>query len=512
MSLARSSLVVGLASVLSRLLGFARDVLLAQALGAGPLADAFLAAFRLPNLVRRVLGEGGLHPAIVPALAGRGDPEAARIGSEILTGLTVAMLALMILAQLGAGLLALIAAPGLWRDPAALALATGYTRILLPLAAATTLAGALGAVLAARRLFTAAALAGLVVNAALVAALLGPVPAWIAEGHWLAIAASLGGLVQLLVLIVAARRQVPGLRWRMPAASGRLVPLVRRGLVAAATGASIQLFVLAGAQVASFLPSGLSWLHYADRVAQLPTGIIAALAGIVLLPEMAARDAAGDREGLLALQREALVLALLVACPAAAGLALLADPIAGVLFERGAFGPVDRAGTAAALAGLALLIPAAAAGKVLAQALYARGALRAVAIATLAGFVLALVAGAVLGPWLGIVGVALGTALGAVLHTALLVLALKAQGLWRGDGLGLRLGRIVAATLLMVLGLLPVKAWLLPSALSVALLCVLGVLLFAGSAFLCGAVPPDWQRLLAKSRPGHLARGARALR
>jgi putative peptidoglycan lipid II flippase len=498
MSIARSSLIVGLSSALSRLLGFARDVLLAAALGAGPAADAFLAAFRIPNLLRRVLGEGGLHPAIVPALTGA--PDAVERAGAILGGAGLLVLALTALAELGAGALVLVAGPGLVRNPEALALATDYTRLLLPLVASVTLASVLGAVLAAWRHFTAAALSSLILNGALIAALIAPAPPGLERATWLAIAASLGGLVQLLVLAIAAPRAIPGLRWRRPAFEGRrFASLLLRAMAAAATSAAVHLFLLAGAQAASFLPSGLSWLHYAERLAQFPTSFVAVLAGIVLLPEMAAREAAGDRPALLGLQNAALHLALLVACPAAVGLALLADPIAGILFERGAFGPADRVGTAAALVGLAPLVPAAAAGKVLAQTLYAAGVLRPAVIATLAGFVVALAGGSALAHGLGITGVALAVSAGGLLHAGLIAAALRARGLWKGAGLAARIGRIAAATLLMALALWALREMLPASAVSLAFLCTAGTLLYGGLALLCGAVPRDWRRFVRKA-------------
>ncbi|WP_048708947.1 murein biosynthesis integral membrane protein MurJ [Microvirga massiliensis] len=500
MSIARSSLVVGLSSVVSRLLGFARDVLLAAALGAGPAADAFFAAFRIPNLLRRMLGEGGLHPAIVPALTG--VPDARKRAGEILGGAGLVVLAATAVAELGAGALVLLAGPGLARHPETLALATDYTRLLLPLVASVALAAALGAVLAAWRHFAAAALSGLILNGALIAALLAPAPSGLERATWLAIAASLGGVLQLAVLALAAPRAIPGLRWRLPALHGlRAGRLLARAVAAAVTSAAIHVFVFAGAQVASFMPSGLSWLHYAERLAQLPTSLVAVLAGIVLLPEMAARAVAGDRPGLLALQNDALHLALLVACPAAAGLALLADPIAGILFERGAFGAADRAGTAAALIGLAPLVPIAAAGKVLAQTLYATGTLRPAVIATLAGFAVALGGGAVLAPAFGIGGVALAVSAGALLHGGLIALALRARGLWQGAGLTARTARIGAATALMALAVRLLEALLPASALALAFFCTAGALVYIGAVVFCGAIPGDWRRLVRK-RPG----------
>ncbi len=132
MSVIRSSLLVGLGAGASRILGFVRDVLFAQALGAGPVADAFLAAFRLPNLVRRVVGEGGLNPALVPALGGLDGQAAARTAGDVVTVFALALLALTGVVEIGAGLLAFALAPGLADEPDTLGLVALYTRLAFP--------------------------------------------------------------------------------------------------------------------------------------------------------------------------------------------------------------------------------------------------------------------------------------------------------------------------------------------------------------------------------------------
>src|SRR5215213_137648 len=171
MSLIRSSLVVGLGSVASRILGFARDVLFAQALGAGPVADAFLAAFRLPNLVRRIVGEGGLNPALVPALSRLEPHEAADVAGDVIGAFGLALLALTGLVEIGAGLLAFLLAPGLHDDGETLALVALYTRLSFPVVLCVTLASIGGAILNLRGRFTATALAPLAVNGGLILAL-----------------------------------------------------------------------------------------------------------------------------------------------------------------------------------------------------------------------------------------------------------------------------------------------------------------------------------------------------
>jgi putative peptidoglycan lipid II flippase len=504
MSLVRSTLLVGAASAASRILGFARDVLFAQVLGAGPVADAFLAAFRLPNLLRRVLAEGGLNPALVPVLVRLPPEKGARFAGEAFAALGLALLALTAIVEGAAGGAVLLLAPGLGDDPATLALAAFYTRLAFPLVVGVTLASFLAAILNARRRFLASALAPLAVNAALIAVLLlvrhrDGLDAE-ARGLWLAAAASLAGFVQLALLALALL--APGapilgpLRLRgSPALKG----LVLRALPILAAGAGSQLLVVVGTQVASFVPSGLSWLYYADRVAQLPIGIIASAAGVVLLPELTARLAAGDHAGVVASQNRALELALLVALPAAAALACLARPIASVLFERGAFGPADAEGTALALTGLALSLPPAVLVKILSQTLFAGGRTRAGLVALGAGLAATAAAALLLVVPLGILGIACGIALGSLVQMGVAVLALRRAGLWGIDrSLRRRTLRILAACLALAAGLLGGIRLLPADAAGLAALCIGGLALYAAAGWAFGAITRADLAILAK--------------
>ncbi|MGO4706515.1 murein biosynthesis integral membrane protein MurJ [Microvirga sp. 2MCAF38] len=494
MSLVRSSLLVGLGASASRILGFARDILFAQALGAGPVADAFLAAFRLPNLVRRVVGEGGLNPALIPAL-GRMDPkEAAPFAGDVMSVFALAITALTGLVLLGAGLFALVLAPGL-ENQDTLDLVALYTRLSFPSVIGVTLASIGAALLNWQRRFTAATMAPLVVNGALIAVLLAlsltndmPLQT---KAAWLALAASIVGFVQLAIVALALCRGDPRpIRFRKP----RWTPVLKGILLAVfpaliASGA-VQLFILAATQIASFWPSGVSWLYYAERVMQLPLGLMGALGASVLLPELALRHRAGETPAIVAAQNKAMELALLLALPAAVALAILAHPIATVLFERGAFGPQDAAGTGEVLASLSAGLPFAALGKVLSQTLFASGSLRSTLIATLVGLAATFLAGWGLGEVFGVAGIALGVAVGCAAHVTALATLLRLAGLWSFDrAFGLSVLRIAVASLIMALGLWVVaQAIPAPGIPALALFCVGGLSLYSLAAWMCGAV------------------------
>ena len=188
---------------------------------------------------------------------------------------------------------------------------------------------------------------------------------------------SLAGLIQLAIVAAALLQGGPRLvRFRRPRWSPVLKSLLLAGLPVLAASGAVQIYFLAATQIASFWPSGVSWLYYAERVMQLPLGLMAGLSASLLLPELARRYQAGERQALVTAQNRALEVALLLALPASAALFILARPISTVLFERGAFGSADAEGTALVLMALSLGLPFATVAKVLSQTLFALGSLR----------------------------------------------------------------------------------------------------------------------------------------
>ena len=367
-TLARSTLVVSAAAASSRVLGFVRDVLLATILGTGPAADAFVVAFRLPGLTRRVLGEGVLNGGVIPVenrvRAEQGDDAARILAGETLATLALGLLVVVALAEIVAPVLVLALAAGYVDDPLRFGLATDYTRLMLPLIAATALTAVAGALLNAQGRVTVAAAAPVLVNGILVAVLLAlrasEAPAE-RLGLWLSASVSVAGVAQLVVLMIAMR-QMPNpprlVRPRWSPEIRRMLALGVPGLLAVAAG---QLSVIVATQVASQTPAGVARLYYADRLFQLPLGFVAAGAGVVLLPEIVRLLRAGDLERLAQAQNRSLEWAMLLALPAAVGLAVLSEPIVSVLFEHGEFGRMDVAETARALTALAPGLPLAAA-------------------------------------------------------------------------------------------------------------------------------------------------------
>lgn len=489
--LARDSAVVGAATVASRLLGFARDVLIARLLGGGPVADAFLAALRLPNLVRRVLGEGGLNAPFVPlylAIKGeRGAAEASRFAGEATGQLGLLLLILVVLGELFAPWLVLGLAGGFADEPATLELAARYTQLMLPFLLLTTLAALLAALLNAEKRFAVAALAPALMNAILLGVLLalhlaGTMPEDAAR--WLAIAVSLTGLAHLAIILGALRAiglPRPSLHW-----SPEMTRLLRTGGATLLAASAAQLILLVATQIASVETGAVAALYYADRVFQLPLGFVGVAMGTVVLSDMAASVDQGRPDAML---DHALALGLALALPAAMALVALADPIVSVLFEHGRFDAADRARTAAPLAAFGLGLPFAVAAKVFGQVYFVRRRPRlplvsgglAVLVTVLAGIV------AIGNGSPAAQGAALAATLAFAAQALLLGVALLRDGIWRPGARNLRPIAAAFGASLVMLGVLLWLHGLLAGPLApdrpiVQRVGALGLLCFAGLA------------------------------
>jgi putative peptidoglycan lipid II flippase len=433
--LARDSAIVGAATILSRLLGFARDVLIARVLGAGPVADAFLAALRLPNLVRRVLGEGGLNAPFVPLYLGikaeRGEVAARRFAGEASAQLGLLLIVLVGLGELFAPWLVLGLAGGFADEPATLALAAQYTRLMLPFLLLTTMAALLAALLNAERHFAIAAIAPALMNAILLGVLLtmlwtGSLPE--TGASVLAASVSLTGFAHLAMIVARLRGAGlprPNLRW-----SPDMTRLIRNGGATLLAASAAQLVLLVATQIASAEPGSVAALYYADRVFQLPLGFVGVAMGTVVLSDMAAAQATStERDAMLG---RALALGLALAVPAATALAALAGPIVSVLFEHGRFGAEDRERTEAALRAFALGLPFAVVAKVFGQVYFARQTPRPALVAGLAAVLIAVVVGLVAGSRGNAAEIAaLAASFAFLVQAALLAILLRRDGLWR---------------------------------------------------------------------------------
>ena len=377
MSLLRSVATVGSYTLLSRVMGFVRDILTAALLGAGPVADAFFVAQRLPNLFRSLFAEGAFSAAFVPLFAGtmaQQGKEAARLFAEdALAVLLAALLIFVLLGEIFMPSVMRLIAPGFAEDPDKFALAVALTRITFPYLLFIALVALQGGVLNSVDRFAAAAATPILLNLFLIAALLMMRRFGWHDGRALAWAITGAGLAQFLWLMFSCARAELGLRLPWP----RLTPEVRRTLAImgpGAIGAGVtQVNLLVSTALASFLPGGsVSYLYYADRLNQLPLGVVGIAVGTAILPPLSRHLRLGEDTAAVETQNRGLELALLLTVPAAVALAVLAQPILAVLFQRGAFSPTDTAATASALAAYAAGLPAFVLIKVLAPAFFAR--------------------------------------------------------------------------------------------------------------------------------------------
>lgn len=516
MALIRSAATVGLFTALSRVVGFARDVLLAAYLGAGPVADAFFVAFKLPNFFRSLFAEGAFNAAFVPlfseTLAKSGREAALLFAERALAVLLVALFLFVALCQIFMPQVMLGLAPGFADEPEKFDLAVTFTRITFPYLLMISVVSLFGGVLNSLGRFAVAAAAPILLNLTLIAAILGLAPLLPTAGHAAAAGVALSGMVQFLWLAFGLYRAGVTLKLPRP----RLSPDVKRLgrlIVPASLGAgAVQINLVAGLILASLLPSGaISYLFYADRLNQLTIGIVGVAIGTALLPLMSRQLGAADAPAALHNQNRAIELALLLALPAAAALIAVPHQVISALFERGAFTAEHAIATAGALAAYSLGLPAYVLVKALTPGYFARQDTKTpVKIAVLAIMVNLGASVALMGP-LAHTGLALATALAGWVNAGLLAATLYAKGHWRPDARLLDRGwRMILAALAMTAGILALAQVLAPwfqggtglRALALGALVGGGVALYLGAAQLLGAA--KWSELrgqLARQKP-----------
>ncbi len=443
MSLLKNFATVGGATASSRVLGFVRDMFIAAALGTGPVADAFFVAFRFPNLFRRLFAEGAFNSAFVPlfakALEGDGEAEARRFGEEALSGLLTALLVVTAVIEIAMPLFMFVLAPGFSADPEKFDLTVLLTRIAFPYLAFVSLVALYSGVLNARGRFAAAAFAPVLLNVVLIAALIAVF--WLglagrpAAGMWLAWGTLVGGVAQLAVVVWAAARDGMLLRLARPRLTARLKRLAALALPGVLAGGITQINIVIGTMIASLAPGAVSYLYYADRIYQLPLGIVGIAIGIVLLPDLSRRLRAGRVDLVDHTQNRALEFAMALTLPAAVALVVMAHPIIALLFQRGSFAAADTAATAAALAAFAVGLPAFVLVKVFSPGFFAREDTRTpmwfagVAVAVNVAVSLALF------PFLAHVGIAIATSLAGWVNAVLLAVTLRRRGQFTVDAL-----------------------------------------------------------------------------
>ncbi len=445
-------LTVGVWTLASRVLGFVRDIMIVAFLGSGPMAEAFFIAFALPNMFRRFFAEGAFNMAFVPLFSKKleAGEDAARFAQDAFAGLATVLIGFTVVALFAMPWLVIAMASGFIGDER-FGLAVAFGRIAFPYILFISLAALLSGLLNATGRFAAAAAAPVLLNVLFIAAIaaghalgwpLGPTLAWTVP---------VAGIAQLALVRVAAARA----GFRLTLSRPRLTPDLRRLAIIAApaalAGGVVQVNLLIGRQVASFFDGAIVWLSVADRLYQLPLGVVGIAIGVVLLPDLSRRLRAEDTAGGRDAFNRAAEISLALTVPAAVALCAIPVPLIAVLFERGAFGAADSAATAAALAIYGLGLPAFVLQKALQPLYFAREDTRRPFKFALAAMVVNAALAIGLAPLVGYLAAAIGTTLSSWA---------MAWQLWRGsramgaaatldDRFRARLPRILAASAIM---------------------------------------------------------------
>lgn len=368
--------VAGLTGI-SRILGFIRDIMTAAILGAGPVADAFIVALKLPNFFRRVTAEGAFSVSFVPLytkkLETEGEAAADGFASNTFAVMTAFLAPFTIGAMVAMPWVIYAIAPGFEPGEERYDLAVEYTRVTFPYLILMSLTALLGGVLNARGRFAPFAAAPILFNLTLIVALYCASPHLATPGHALSWGLLAAGILQLVGLFLCIKWQKINIRPRLPRIDAdikRLFKIMGPGVIGAGV---VHVNLFADIIIASLLEEGaISYLYYADRLNQLPLGIVGIAVGTALLPMLSQALSAGKGEEAQHLFNRALEVCLLLALPAAAALMIAAEPLIRVLFERGAFTGEATLKTAHVLMGYALGLPAYIASKVFSTAYWSR--------------------------------------------------------------------------------------------------------------------------------------------
>jgi putative peptidoglycan lipid II flippase len=482
MNLLRASATIGGLTLVSRVLGFVRDMLMARFVGAGFASDAFLIAWRLPNLFRALFAEGAFSAAFVPmfnrtvAEGDKAHPDgepnsglAAGIAfaEDVLSVLLPILIVFTVVMMLAAG-------PIVWTmtggfpdgGPEKLALATQYTRITFPYLMLISLVSLLGGILNSLNRFWVNAAAPILLNICLIVGLV------FFRGHsdvetarTQAIAVTVSGAMQLGWLVLACWQAGVRLRVRLPRMSPEVKKLLKLIGPAALGAGAVQFNLLISTTLAArFLPEGsVSYLYYADRLNQLPLGLIGIGVGTAMLPSLSRQLGGGDAQAAMDTQNRAIELVLLLTLPATAALMVSATPLIRALLQHGAFNAADTIASAQALAAFSLGLPAYVLIKVLTPGFYARADTRTpVRIALVAMLVNLVLNLALIWP-MAHVGLALSTAVSAWVNAGLLYWTLRRRDHFAIDPRLRRTSvRLIAATLILAALLLAMNPWIAP--------------------------------------------------
>lgn len=469
MSLVRSIAKVGGYTTISRVLGFVRDQLIAFTLGTGFVADAFFVAQRFPNLFRTLFAEGAFNSAFVPLFAKKieadGNAAAHKFANDVFSVLLTWILFFTCLCIALMPWLIYLIAWGFTGTPEKMALVVSLTQLCFPYLLFMCLTALQGGVLNSMNRFTAAAAAPILLNVVLI---LSNFVAWFygtgnsaTTGYIFAVGVTLSGIAQYVLLAVACKRAGMVFLPRWPRLTPEVKQVISRSLPGILSGGVMQINLLIATSIASGIAHANSYLYYADRLYQLPLGVIGVAVGVVLLPTLSRLLRAGDHAAVLMAKNRALEFSLFLTLPAAAALMTIGGPIIHTVFEHGAFKVADTLAVTPAVIAFAAGLPAYSLTKVFQPSFYAREDTQTPMRFAIVSVVVNIVASFVLAHYFSHVGIAMATSLAAWVNAGLLYLKLRQLRYFSFDGRSLkRLPLIILSTLVMAATLLGL-AWVL---------------------------------------------------
>lgn len=404
--------IVGLWTLISRVLGFVRDILIATFLGSGPIAEAFLVAFTLPNMFRRLFAEGALNTAFIPIvskkISKKTNPE--EFASDAISVLITALLILTAVAEIFMPILVFGTASGLSSD-ARFDLSVKFGRVMFPYIFLISLSAFLGGILNALNRYSVSAAAPLLLNVLFIVSLL---IAYIYEfdfGWAMTICVPIAGMSQLILMILFLKKENFRLKIRIPRLTPEIRRLVKIAIPAALAGGVIQINLVVGRQVASYFEGAIAWLNYADRIYQLPLGVVGIGISVVLLPGLsikASNTLTSESNNII---NRSIEFALLFTLPATCALIIIPYPIISTLFERGAFTTIDTINTSKALLVYAIGLPAFVFHKIFSTIYFSKGDTRSPFRYAVVGMIANLLLSIGLSGPIGYLAPALGTTL-----------------------------------------------------------------------------------------------------
>lgn len=453
--LLKSSAIYSGLTLVSRFMGFARDLAVSYRMGASatPAADAYNAALAFPNLFRRFFAEGAFAAAFVPAYAKslqiEGEEKADILAGDAMATLAASTILITVVCQLAMPWLMMLISPGFAADPVKYKLAVLLTQITMPYLPCMAIVAHLSGVLNARDRFVLSAGAPVLLNIATLAFIL-PQASAVDAAKWGSVGVVVAGVAQAALLVWGVNKSGAKVHWRLPRLTPEVKALIGKAIPGALAASATQVNIFISGALASHVPGGRSWLATADRLYQLPLGLVGVAIGVALLPRLSRAVNSGDGKDAQSAMDQAITLAMALTIPAAAALVAMPGFLSDALYTRGEFTPYDASQTAAALFFYGLGTPAFVLQQLYSRAFFARGDTKSPMRFALVSVALNIGLGILLFNLIGVKGIAAATAIASWINVGQMAFGLSRQGHYNPSlATWSRVTRILAASVAM---------------------------------------------------------------